>query len=166
MSFSSLRAHRLAPSICCGCSTKRRVRTKMVELEYECGEPRATKQERSDARVRTQMRFPIAAPVTFNWLARNGTQHQGTGRSRNVSEGGAFVFTRKLPPIGACIDLSIQFPSSALNGRIPRMEMTGEVVRLELPLDHKSKWGFAVVRKQSSLNLFRDPKTVPSLGIQ
>ena len=58
----------------------------MVELEYECGEPHATKQERSDAGVRTQMRFPIAAPVTFNWLARNGTQHQGTGRSRNVSE--------------------------------------------------------------------------------
>jgi hypothetical protein len=166
VSFSSLRAPRLAPSICGWCSTERRVSTKMVELEYECGEPRATKLERSDVGVRTQMRFPIAAPVTFNWLARNGTQHQGTGRSRNVSEGGAFVFTRKLPPIGACINLSIQFPSAALNGRILRMEMTGEVVRLELPLDHKSKWGFAVVRKRGSLNLFRDRKTVPSLRIQ
>jgi PilZ domain-containing protein len=142
------------------------VSTKMFDLDYESGEPRPTKQERSDASVRTQMRFPIAAPVKFNWLARNGTQHQGTGRSRNVSEGGAFVFTRKLPPIGACIDLSIQFPSAALNGRILRMEMTGEVVRLELPLDHKSKWGFAVVRKRRSLNLFRDRKIAPSLRIQ
>jgi hypothetical protein len=166
VSFSSLRAPPLAPSICGGCSTERRVRTKMVELGYECGEPRATKQERSDAGLKTQIRFPIAAPVTFNWLARNGTQHQGTGRSRNVSEGGAFVVTRKLPPIGACIDLSIQFPYTALNGRILRMEMTGEVVRLELPLDHKSKWGFAVVRKRGALNLFRDRKTVPSPRIQ
>jgi hypothetical protein len=166
VSFSSLRALRSAPSICRRCSTERRVTTKIVELEYECGELRATKQERSDVGVRTQMRFPIAAPVTFNWLARDCTQHQGTGRSRNISEGGAFVFTRKLPPIGACINLSIQFPSLASNGRILRMEMTGEVVRLELPLDRKSKWGFAVARKRRSLNLFRDRKIAPSLRIQ
>ena len=40
--------------------------------------------------------------------------------------------------------MSIQFPNTAAGGRVLRMEMTGEVVRVELPLERKSNRGFAV----------------------
>lgn len=98
------------------------------------------------------MRYPIHAPVTFSWLARNGAQRQGKGRSRNLSEGGAFILARNLPPIGASISLSVQFPATATGGRLLRMEMSGEVVRVELPLGRKSNWGFAVACKKRALN--------------
>lgn len=56
-----------------------------------------TSQECSETTVRIHMRYPIHAPVTFSWLARNGAQRQGKGRSRNLSEGGAFILARNLP---------------------------------------------------------------------
>ncbi len=98
------------------------------------------------------MRYPIHAPVTFFWLARNGAQRQGKGKSKNLSEGGAFVLARSLPPVGASISLSIHFPHSATGGRLLHMEMTGEVVRVELPLGRKSNWGFAVACKNTALH--------------
>src|SRR5271170_6538485 len=83
---------------------------------------------------RNGMRYPIQVPVRFSWsvrngamLARYGAMRQGKGRSRDISEGGAFVFARNLPPVGASISLSIQFLSAG--SRFLRMEVTGEVVR-------------------------------------
>jgi len=104
------------------------------------------------------MRYPIQVPVRFSWsvrngamLARYGAMRQGKGRSRDISEGGAFVFARNLPPVGASISLSIQFRSAG--SRFLRMEVTGEVVRVELPLERKLHWGFAVASKTVALNV-------------
>jgi hypothetical protein len=96
------------------------------------------------------VRYPIQVPVTFSWSVRNGAMRQGKGRSRDVSEGGAFVFARNLPLAGASISLSIQFRGAG--GRFLRMEVTGEVVRVELPLERKLHWGFAVASKTVALN--------------
>ena len=123
---------------------ERRLSLKTAGLQYGGGSRDGAKEECSEVSVRAQMRYSIPAPVTFNWLVTNGMHRQGKGRSRNISKGGAFVFTRKLPPVGASISLSIQFPNTAAGGRVLRMEMTGEVVRVELPLERKSNRGFAV----------------------
>jgi hypothetical protein len=134
-----------------------------TNVQYVGGTAAGTKENCSE--VRTHMRYPIHAPVAFDWLARNGMRRKGKGRSQNISEGGAFVFTRNLPPVGASINLSIQFPNTAAGGRYLRMEMIGEVVRVELPLRRKSNWGFAVACVKRALNPNRDLGE-PSPGIQ
>jgi PilZ domain len=141
------------------------VSLKTAGFQYGGGGRGGAKEECSGVSVRAPMRYPIPASVTFNWLARNGMQRQGKGRSRNISEGGAFVFTRKLPPVGASIILSIQFPKTTAGGQVLTMEMTGEVVRVELPLERKSNWGFAVACRRRSLNQFRNWRAL-SLSIQ
>jgi hypothetical protein len=139
---------------------ERRVSLKTAVFRYGGGSHGGAKERCSEVSVRAQMRYPIPAPVTFHWLARDGMQRQGKGRSGNISEGGAFIFTLKLPPVGASISLAIQFPNTDARGRVLRIEMTGEVVRVELPLERKSNWGFAVACKARSLNLRREWRTL------
>jgi hypothetical protein len=129
---------------------------KTIELEY-LGETTGSVRE-EDTRVseRHSMRYPIRALVTFRWATRNGLHRQGKGKSRDISQGGAFVMARNLPPIGASICLSIEFPQTNTSGRLLCMEMAGEVVRVELPLTRKSNWGFAVAASKTTLHGMRD----------
>lgn len=66
------------------------------------------------------------------------------------------LFWPEISPVGASISLSVQFPTAATGGRLLRMEMSGEVVRVELPLGRKASWGFAVACKRRALNQDRD----------
>jgi hypothetical protein len=69
---------------------------------------------------------------------------EGEGRSRDISEAGAFVLTNALPPVGASIDLAIQLPAWQVGAAALRMEMTGEVIRVDVPPGQERKWGFAI----------------------
>jgi PilZ domain len=80
----------------------------------------------------------------------------GEGHSRDVSEGGTFVLADALPPVGASIDLTIQLPAWQVGAAALRMEMTGEVIRVDVPPGHERKWGFAISSKKTSLTRFEE----------
>jgi len=93
---------------------------------------------------RRHLRYPLAAEVRYQWSARNLVMGEGEGRSRDISEAGAFVVTNALPPVGASIDLAIQLPAWQVGAAALRMEMTGEVIRVDVPPGQERKWGFAI----------------------
>ena len=93
---------------------------------------------------RRHLRYPLAADVKYQWSARNLMMGEGEGRSRDISEAGAFVLTNALPPVGASIDVAIQLPAWQVGAAALRMEMTGEVIRVDVPPGQERKWGFAI----------------------
>jgi PilZ domain len=96
---------------------------------------------------RRQRRYQITSRVTFKWVAPDGATGEGNGISRDVSERGAFVFARKLPPVGTQVSLTIRLQGAATNGRLLLLEMNGEVVRGEVHWRRHLPCGFAVSGK-------------------
>src|SRR2546430_5432235 len=58
---------------------------------------------------RKAIRFPLEAPIVFQW-ADSGSEKRGEGRTRDISETGAFVLSRTCPPAGAEISFNIFLP--------------------------------------------------------
>ena len=104
----------------------------------------SAKESSSRSLRRRHLRYPLAAEVKYQWSARNVTIGEGEGRSRDISEGGTFVLTNAPPPVGASIDLAIQLPAWQVGAAALRMEMTGEVIRVDVPPNQEQKWGFAI----------------------
>jgi hypothetical protein len=68
----------------------------------------------------------------------------GEGRSRDLSEHGAFVISPLCPPIGANVVLKIALEGVPNEiGPLP-VELKGEVLRVEQPQSEAGKCGFAV----------------------
>jgi hypothetical protein len=81
--------------------------------------------------ARKTLRFLLQAAVTFWWTNGTGESHQGEGRSRDVSEHGAFVFASCCPPVGTSLTLKIDLEGIPDEmGRLP-VEVEGEVLRVE-----------------------------------
>ena len=94
--------------------------------------------------ARKTLRFPLQSAVTFWWTNGNGKQHEGEGRSRDVSEHGAFVFAPLCPPVGANVVLKIAL-EGAPNDIVPiPVEVEGEVLRVEPFPAEIGKGGFAI----------------------
>jgi hypothetical protein len=69
--------------------------------------------------------------VTFCWTNGNGEHRLGEGRSRDVSEHGAFVFAPVCPPVGSSVVLTIDLEGIPDEiGPLP-VEVEGEVLRVE-----------------------------------
>ena len=93
---------------------------------------------------RRTLRFPVQTAVTFWWTNGNGKQHQGEGRSRDVSEHGAFVMAPLCPPVGANVVLKIALEGIPKGiGALP-VELMGEVLRVERPPAEAGNGGFAI----------------------
>jgi hypothetical protein len=81
--------------------------------------------------ARRTLRFLLQTAVTFQWTNRNGEARQGEGRSRDVSEHGAFVFAPVCPPVGASVLVKIDLEGIPDEiGTLP-VEVDGEVLRVE-----------------------------------
>jgi hypothetical protein len=104
--------------------------------------------------IRSQMRYPLRAPVAFSWIGRDGERHEGRGYSRDVSERGAYVLARTYPSIGASIRLEIRFLNPRGPARANQIVMEGRVVRVEFLIAGKSNWGFAVESTHAVLHEF------------
>ena len=94
--------------------------------------------------ARKTLRFPLHTEVAFWWTDGNGLPKHGEGRSRDVSEHGAFVFALSCPPVGASVVLKIAL-EGVLNGvgSLPA-ELKGEVLRVETSTTEIGKAGFAI----------------------
>lgn len=81
--------------------------------------------------ARRTLRFLLQTAVTFCWETGNGEHRNGEGRSRDVSEHGAFVFAPVCPPVGASVVLTIDLEGIPDEiGPLP-VEVVGEVLRVE-----------------------------------
>jgi len=98
--------------------------------------------------ARTTLRFLLQTAVTFWWTTGSGEPRQGEGRSRDLSEHGAFVFASSscCPPAGARLTLKIDLDGIPEEiGRLP-VEVEGEVLRVEQCIAERGMLtgGFAV----------------------
>lgn len=94
--------------------------------------------------VRRHIRYPLRAPAIFTWIGNDGMRREARGNTRDLSEGGAYVTTRTCPPAGIEMTLLIRFPYLTDLGQFHRIEMTGKVIRIDLPLNSRANYGFAV----------------------
>ena len=81
--------------------------------------------------TRKTLRVLLQTAVTFWWTNGNGAERHGEGRSRDVSEHGAFIFASSCPPVGTSVVLKIDLEGIPDEiGRLP-VEVEGEVLRAE-----------------------------------
>ena len=81
--------------------------------------------------ARKTLRFLLQTAVTFCWTNRDGESQQGAGRSRDVSEHGAFVFAPLCPPVGASVVLTIDLEGIPDEmGPLP-VKVEGAILRVE-----------------------------------
>jgi PilZ domain len=116
------------------------------------------------SQVRRQIRYPLRAPVTFRWIGSDGLAHEGKGNSRDISESGAYIVTRNSPPVNAGVMLEIRFPYLPELDRFHRIEMDGRVVRVDLLLDNRAGWGFAISAQRTILQEVEDDQNEPRSG--
>ena len=93
---------------------------------------------------RMTLRFPVQTAVTFWWTDGNGKPLQGEGRSRDISEHGAFVLAPICPPVGASVKLKIVLEGIPFEiGPVP-IDVKGEVRRVEQSTAESDTGGFAI----------------------
>ena len=103
---------------------------------------------------RRHIRYPLRVPVEFQRLRQDGKNEAAKAKSRDISEGGVYVFTKTLPPLGSDIELIMRLPVSQPGATPLALEMIGEVIRLETPAGRENQWGFAVCARKT---VFRSP---------
>jgi PilZ domain len=81
--------------------------------------------------TRKTLRFLLQTAVTFWWTNGNGESREGEGRSRDISEHGAFVFAPGCPPVGTHVVLKIDLEGIPEEIGILPIEVEGEVLRVE-----------------------------------
>jgi hypothetical protein len=85
----------------------------------------------SERPARKTLRFLLQTAVTFFWTNGDGKPQHGVGRSRDVSEHGAFVFAPVCPPVGASVTLTIDLEGIPDEiGPFP-VEVEGQVLRVQ-----------------------------------
>ena len=103
---------------------------------------------------RRHIRYPLRVPVEYRKIPANGKEETIKTKSRDISEGGAFVFTRALPALGTNMELVMRLPNTQAGATPLVLEMRGEVIRLEMPSGRENQWGFAVSARRT---VFRTP---------
>ena len=94
---------------------------------------------------REHRRFDLQVPIQFNWKDRKGVRGLGSGRARNISIGGMFVYSDSLPPRDTEVRVELFFPSSQLVEAGVQMTTRARVLRLQPATPGKTDGGFAVV---------------------
>jgi PilZ domain len=82
--------------------------------------------------LRRSRRFPLSAPVFFCWVDRDGTLHDHSGTTRDVSMAGAFIVADIAPHLGAPIGVDIYLPVD-VSGRVVGLHGEGTVARVDGP---------------------------------
>lgn len=94
--------------------------------------------------ARRTLRFALKRAVAFSWTNGNGNRQRGEGRSRDLSEHGAFIFAPICPPVGANVSLTVDLEGIPDRiGPLP-IEVTGEILRVEPSPEIPGVDGFAI----------------------
>jgi hypothetical protein len=100
---------------------------------------------------RGHRRFDLQVQIQFNWKDPKGVRHLGSGRTRDISTGGMFVYTDSLPPQDAEVQTMFSFPASSLVAAGVQMATKARVLRLEPAEPGKAEAGFALVSHSFAL---------------
>jgi hypothetical protein len=103
---------------------------------------------------RRHIRYPIRVPVEYKSSDATREGEIVKAKTRDISEGGAFVLTRLLPALGTSMELIMRLPGTQAGTTPLVVEMTGEVIRLETPSGRENQWGFAINARKT---VFRSP---------
>lgn len=101
--------------------------------------------------MRKVNRFPVEAPITF-WWVENGIVVRGEGRTRDISEAGAFVFAGTCPAPGVEIGFKIFLPMIPGIQHRTRVEADGQVLRVEPPAK-EGCGGFVILTQHTLLRV-------------
>lgn len=76
-------------------------------------------------------RYRIVAPIRFRWKTDSGSWREGSGITRDVSQGGVFVLCHPVPVPGSAIEVTVELPP--LGGLKAPLVLHGKgtVVRVE-----------------------------------
>ena len=81
--------------------------------------------------LRQTHRYPLSAAAFVCWPAPNGSLDSCDGMTRDINTAGAFIWSLKVPPLGARVQLDIMLPNS-MGGEIgPHLAGEGVVLRVE-----------------------------------
>ncbi len=97
-------------------------------------------------------RVRMEASIAF-WWVDSGIVMRGEGRTRDISEAGAFVLTSTFPPNGTNIGFKIFLPELAGSEHRARVEGDGQVLRVEQALERKGCGGFAILTQHMLLGV-------------
>jgi len=86
--------------------------------------------------MRRDVRYQIAALVSFWWSYQGELPNEGHGVTYDISQNGVWILTDAIPHVGARIQLTINLPRLEGSRRSARLEGEGIVVRCK-------KWGAA-----------------------
>jgi len=113
---------------------------------------RAAMRREARSHRRKAIRFPLEAPIMFQWVD-SGSEKRGEGHTHDISEMGAFVLSRVCPPAGAEISFNIFLP--LLPGFEPktRVEAVGRVLRVEQARGVDGRAGFAILSQHALLRV-------------
>jgi hypothetical protein len=90
------------------------------------------------------------------WWTESGVQKRSEGRTRDVSELGAFVVASTCPPLGTQIGFKIFLPLLPGFEHKTRMEAVGQVLRVEQACGRKGCNGFAILTRHMLLRVNND----------
>lgn len=102
--------------------------------------------------TRKGIRFPLEAPVVF-WWVDSGITKRGEGRTRDISERGAFVLASTCPPRGTQTGFKIFLPALPGSEQKTTLEAEGQVLRVEQAQEPKELEGFAILAQHIILRL-------------
>lgn len=102
---------------------------------------------------RRQIRYPLRNPVLYLW-EREGVALRGHGWTQTVSEQGVYISSRNCPREGDSIHLVLEFSCqpSQVSQYAVRMEMEGNVVRIDRDEVCGEIIGFAVARRDNAVS--------------
>ena len=90
---------------------------------------------------RQHERYNVEARLRFSWKTSKGTSRRGEGVLRNISGGGVFVVTTKLPPEGTNIQFNTSLEYFVAGSRL-LIRGVAQVVRVALSTSAESRTGF------------------------
>lgn len=105
--------------------------------------------------TRRAIRFPLEVRTVF-WWRDGGIEKRSEGRTRDISEMGAFVLAKACPPSGIQIGFKVFLP--VLPGFEPqtRVEAVGQVLRVEHSHGLEGPDGFAILTRHTLLRFKND----------
>ncbi len=99
---------------------------------------------------RRHTRYDLSAPATFFWKSRGGPRQDGEGFTRDLAQGGMFIFTDMPPPIGTVVQVDVLFPPFKAGSAL-QMRSKCEVLRVEPGAPGETRSGFAAISKSFAL---------------
>lgn len=100
--------------------------------------------------LRSAVRYALRAEVVITWTAQDGTTREARGYTRDISPGGAYVFSDVFPPVGRSVQLNVQLPMLPGEARVPCVNVRGSVLRVD-GIGADAETGFAVRNEKVTL---------------